>query len=160
MRVLGVDPGYDRLGAAILTYEDGKETCLFSTCLETPKTLPFPDRLKLLGDMLNQLIAENKPTHLGIETLYFNTNQKTAMAVAEARGVVLYLARQHNLMVFEYTPQQVKVAVTGHGGSTKDAVATMLPKICVGVGTAKHDDEYDAIAVGLTCLVSVRTIST
>ena len=156
MKVIGIDPGYDRMGVAVLEKIDGKETCLFSTCVETEKTETIAERLAQLGNELTDIIATHHPTVLAIETIFFNKNIKTAIAVAEARGVILYLAASHHLPVFEYSPQQIKVAATGYGASNKDAVTDMVKKFVNNIPDQALDDEYDAIAVALTCLVSER----
>ncbi len=156
MRILACDPGYDRLGVAVLERQDGVEQLLHSACITTSKTADFPDRLVEMGVGFAALLAKYAPTHVALETLYFSKNAKTAIAVAEARGVLLYLARRADCVIVEYTPQQVKVAVTGHGGSDKRQIAAMLPRLLSGVREGALDDEYDAIAVGLCALASIR----
>ncbi|MCX6755818.1 MAG: crossover junction endodeoxyribonuclease RuvC, partial [Candidatus Nomurabacteria bacterium] len=99
---------------------------------------------------------EYKPTALAIEKLFFTTNQKTVMGVAEARGVIVYSAIKHGLKIFEYTPPQIKIAVTGYGKSDKSAVMSMVPKLIKIEKIIKSDDELDAIAIGLTCLACER----
>lgn len=152
MRVLGIDPGYDRLGAAVLEGTHGNETLVHSRCIETDRTDSIADRLLQLGDAIAELISTYEPDMVALETLFFNKNQKTAIAVAEARGVVLYLARTAGCDVAEFGPQEIKIAVTGYGNSDKDAVRHMLSHLVSGIPDAALDDEYDAIAVGLTCL--------
>ena len=115
MRVIAVDPGYDRMGVAILEQRDGRECIVHSECITTDKTEDLPSRLAALGARFSELLAEFDPDALGIETLFFNANQKTGIAVAEARGVVLFLAKTHGCAVHEFGPQEVKVAVTGYG---------------------------------------------
>lgn len=152
MRVLGIDPGYDRLGVAIMEREDGKEKLLHSACVETPKNAEFADRILLLGDAVEKLLQEYTPDAVGIETLFFNKNQKTAIGVAQARGVVMYLAKKHGCAVYEFGPQEIKIAVTGYGKSDKDAVTLMVKRLVIDIPEHALDDEYDAIAVGVTCL--------
>jgi len=156
MRIIGIDPGYDRLGIAILDGTVHSHELIFSTCIETDKKLPLSKRLQTIGNELEKAIKKYSPERLGVETLFFNTNQKTALAVAEARGIILYVAEQGGLATFEYSPQAIKIAVTGHGGSAKEQVEAMLHKLIVGIKKDALDDEYDAIAVALTCLVSER----
>jgi crossover junction endodeoxyribonuclease RuvC len=154
MRVLAIDPGYDRLGLAILEKNDGEDSVCYSNCFQTDKVRPFEERLHAVGKEVSHIIEKYEPNVLAIETLFFNTNQKTAMRVAEVRGMIIYQALMSNMNIFEYTPLQVKVAVTGHGQSSKKQVITMVERL-ISVGeNAKHDDEYDAIAVGLTHLAS------
>ena len=152
MKVIGIDPGYDRLGVAIIEKQNGRETVLFSTCIETDKKQTLPERHKAAGDALQSILATYQPDLLGIETLFFNKNVKTAIGVAEARGVILYLAQAAGCRVVEVSPQQVKVAVTGYGKSDKEAVWTMVKRLAAGVPETALDDEYDAIAVGITAL--------
>lgn len=152
MRVLAIDPGFDRCGAAVLEYVDGKEQLLFSTCILTDKTASLPHRLATLGTELESIIATYAPTTLGIETLFFNKNITTGIGVAQARGVVLYIAELHGLTIYEHGPQEVKVAVTGYGASDKSAVYAMVTRLIKNIPEKAKDDEYDAIAVGITTL--------
>ena len=158
MHILGIDPGFERLGVAVVAKEKAsKETLVFSECFKTSKDLPFTERLTLLGNHLQEIISQYQPTHLGIETLYIETNQKTAMRVSEARGVILYIAAKNGLKICEYTPLQIKAAVTGYGKADKRAVMDMVPKL-IKI-TADHtmiDDELDAIAIALTTTASER----
>jgi crossover junction endodeoxyribonuclease RuvC len=156
MKVIGIDPGYDRFGIAILERVNGKETVIHSSCATTDKKAPFPDRLRTVGDALAAAIATYQPKALALEQLFFNKNVKTALGVAEARGVALYVARSHNLPIFEYSPQAVKIATTGYGKSEKKQVEEMLFRLVNNVPKKALDDEYDAIAVALACLVSER----
>jgi len=156
MRVLGIDPGYDRCGISILEKVGGKESIIISECIETsPKDL-FEDRLVVIGRRVRSFIADYNPESLSIEKLYFNTNQKTAMHVAEARGVLLFTAREAGLSISEYTPGQIKVAITGHGAADKRQVIDMLRRLVRIDHEIRHDDEWDAIAVALTHLAHVR----
>ena len=152
MRVIGIDPGYDRLGVAVIEKQDGHETVLFSTCIETNKQHTLPQRHKVIGDALQEILQEHQPDLLGIETLFFNKNVTTAIGVAETRGVVLYLAQVAGCHVCEVSPQQVKIAVTGYGKSDKQAVWTMVKRLARNVPETALDDEYDAIAVGIAAL--------
>lgn len=155
MRIISIDPGYERLGIAIL--EKGKkETLLFSECFKTKATLPFVDRLELVGKEVARIIGEYSPKALAIENLFIETNQKTAMRVAEVRGAILYQARILGLQIYEYTPLQVKVATTGYGKATKTQVMTMVKKLVSGAENIKQDDEMDAIAIGLTHFAYTR----
>lgn len=152
MRVIGIDPGYDRLGVAILEFENGKESLLFSTCIETDKKLNLNERLFTIGNQLTKIIKEYQPDTLAIETIFFNQNRKTAIGVAEARGLIIYLAQQNNCQVYEFGPQEIKIAVTGYGKSDKSAVIDMVKRLVINVPETALDDEYDAIAVSITCL--------
>lgn len=152
MRVISVDPGYDRIGVAIMDFTDNKELLLHSECITTDKLTSLPERIFLLGTRFEELLQQYSPTALGIETLFFNKNQKTAIGVAQARGTLLYLARTHDCAIYEFGPQEVKVAITGYGKSDKRAVIDMIMRLVPNAPPDALDDEYDAIAVGITCL--------
>lgn len=156
MRILACDPGYDRLGVAVLEKENGKEHLLYSTCVTTDKALPLPERLCAIGEAFRSLIAEYRPDGVALETLFFNKNAKTALAVAETRGVLIFLARSQGCSIHEYAPQEVKVAVTGYGKSDKSHVTDMVRRLIPSAPEEALDDEYDAIAVGITALASIR----
>lgn len=152
MRVISVDPGYDRLGVAVVEMENGSEKLIHSTCIETDKTQSLNDRLIFLGLEFKKLLDTYQPDTLGIETLFFNKNAKTAMGVAHARGIIIYLSQTNNCTVYEFGPQAIKVAVTGYGKSDKAAVIDMVKRLVPTSPSKALDDEYDAIAVGITCL--------
>jgi len=156
MRVLGIDPGYDRLGVAIIEKINSKETVIYSGCIETDKKSALSERLYTAGLALQKIISEYQPAAVGIETLFFNKNVKTAIGVAEARGMIIFLAKQANCLIFEHSPQQIKVAMTGHGRSDKQAVWEMVKRLVANVPGGALDDEYDAIAVGVTTLAHLR----
>ncbi len=158
MKVLGIDPGYDRLGVALLEGENGKEILLYSSCIETSKNAPLTERLFKVGNEVEKLLEVYKPEIVGIETLFFNKNQKTAIGVAQARGIIIFLAQKHNARVCEYGPQEIKVAVTGYGKSDKTAVIDMVKRLVSSVPEHAHDDEFEAIAVGLTTLAHNRHV--
>jgi crossover junction endodeoxyribonuclease RuvC len=159
MRILGIDPGYERLGIAVVEKQNGKEILLHSECFQTSAKTPFNERLGLLGEKIREIIKEYEPDALSIETLMFNTNQKTAINVAEARGVVIYEAVRKNLSVFEYSPLQIKIAITGYGRSDKTQVTEMVKRLISIPKKDAKDDEYDAIACALTGFASYKTLS-
>lgn len=156
MRVLAVDPGYDRLGVAVMEHDGHKEQLLYSACVETDKAADLADRLHQLGETFQRLLTEYQPSCIGIETLFFNKNQKTAIGVAQARGIILYLAKTAGAEVKEFGPQEIKVAVTGYGKSDKAAVIDMVQRLIPSAPKKALDDEYDAIAVGITTLAHHR----
>lgn len=151
VRILGIDPGFDRLGVAVIDKEGAQEIFIHSLSVTTSPKDPFPERLLLIGKTLKEIITTYKPDHLAIETLFVTKNQKTAMLVSQVRGVIIYLAYLGGLEVFEYSPPQIKSAITGYGKSTKDDVAFMVSKI-LHKSFPKNtlDDEVDAIAIALT----------
>ena len=156
MRLIGIDPGYGRLGVAVVERKRDGEHLLFSVCLTTAKTLAFPKRLLTLGQALEKIIKKYQPAGLALEDLFFAKNRKTAMAVAETRGMIIYLAAKHKLIITTHAPNTVKLAVTGHGHADKNQMMLMFPKLIQIEKTIKHDDEFGAIAVALTALVQQR----
>jgi len=152
MRVLGVDPGYDRVGLSVLEYVSGKEHIIYTTCLETDRALTLAERYQIVGDTVAEIITTHKVDTLGIETLFFNKNVKTALQVAEARGVILYVAQSAGCTIYEFSPQAIKIATTGYGNSDKSAMIVMVKQLIPTAPAKALDDEYDAIAVGITCL--------
>jgi len=153
-RIIGIDPGFDRCGVAILEGGKSNQSLLFSTCITTSSKDAHEERLKVLGEEIAKVIKKWKPESLAIEKLFFNLNVRTALKVAEARGVILYEAARAGIEVYEYSPQDVKIAVTGYGRASKDQVETMAIKILGMKSTPRHDDESDAIAMGITHLAS------
>lgn len=152
LRVLAIDPGYDRVGVAIMELNSGKESLLYSTCIETNAKDTLITRIHHIATTLEGIINTHSPNTLAIETLFFNKNAKTAIGVAQARGVIVYVAQKAECAVYEFGPQEIKVATTGHGGSDKAAMIAMVRRLVPLAPVAAHDDEYDAIAVGITCL--------
>lgn len=147
IRVIAVDPGYERLGIAIIEKSGGaKEELVFSECFKTSAKLSHEKRLALLGQEIKKVIEKYEPTDMAIEELFFSGNQKTAMKVSEARGVIIYEASLKNLNVYEYKPMEIKIAVTGYGKSTKNQVIAMVKRLIKTPEKTKIDDEFDAIA--------------
>lgn len=152
MRVISIDPGYDRIGIAVLELKNNTEKLIYSSCIETDKSQPLHERLVFLGDQFSNLVKKYSPNALAIEKIFFNKNIKTAIGVAEARGMLLYIAQINGCGVREFGPQEIKIAVTGYGKSDKKAVIDMVKKLIPSSPKEALDDEYDAIAVGITYL--------
>lgn len=151
MKILAIDPGVERVGIAILEKERGqKEQLIHSECFKTSAKLSHVERLALIGEKMKQLIDTHHPEALAIEKLFFETNVTTAMHVSEARGTILYVCVSLGLRIFEYTPLEIKVAVTGYGKSDKKAVMAMVPRLIRIEKERVGDDEMDAIAIGIT----------
>lgn len=151
--ILGIDPGFERLGISIISKQKGKkEVLIHSECFKTKATIPFNKRVGQIGDQIENIIKKYKPSILGIENLFLTTNQTTVMRVAETRGVIIYLAEKNNLLIREYTPLQIKMAVTGYGKADKKQVMSMVSKLINLNGIKTSDDELDSIAVGLTTI--------
>lgn len=151
MRVLAIDPGYDRLGVAVLEGDPSRPVLVMSDCVVPAKAAPAL-RLAEITVAVRTAIEQHAPDVLGIEKLFFSVNKKTALGVAEARGTILATAGLAKLPVVECSPQEVKLAVTGHGTADKRAIAIMLPKLVTLSPKKRFDDELDAIAVGITIL--------
>lgn len=152
MKVLAFDPGYERLGVAVVEKLGSKESLIYSDCIRTPGSMVFDDRLLVLGDAAEKLIKEYSPAAVALEEIYFQKNEKTATKIAEVRGLLSYIARKAGLPVHHFTPQEVKIAVTGYGKSDKAAVSMMVARLVRLPEKKRLDDEMDAIAIGLTCL--------
>lgn len=160
MRVLAIDPGYGRCGVAVLEKSTiGREIILYSDCIETPAGEEFSERLRTVTQACRELVRQYQPSHLAMEKLYFQKNQKTAMRVAEVRGALLQLAADSALEVTEYAPGEVKAAVTGDGRADKHAVAKILHALVRISKRIEHDDEYDAIAIGVTHFALINSRS-
>lgn len=153
-RVLAFDPGYERLGVAVLEREGSHEKLIYSDCIRTDAKLPFSERLGILGAAAEGLIEKFSPDAIAIEEVYFENNAKTATKVARVAGMLSYISSRFKLPLFEYTPLEVKVAVTGYGKSDKSAVTMMVQKLVIIPSKKRLDDEMDAIAIGITCLAS------
>ncbi len=158
--VLAIDPGFDRLGAAILARDGSKSLLLFSECIKTNPKDSRDQRLLVIGTRIREIIKKWKPQELAIETLFFNTNTTSAIGVAEARGVVIYEAAKAGLEIYEYGPQTIKVAVTGYGKADKIQMETMVKKLVTlpKQVSKRLDDEVDAIAVGICHLATKKSI--
>ena len=150
-KCIAIDPGYDRIGIAVF---DG-ETLLHSECF-VPDTKEFTERLTQLCGQVEKLIQEFKPESLAMETLFFSKNVKTALSVAEARGAIILTASKEGLSLSEYSPQEVKIAVTSSGNADKKQVIDMVERLLKLEPKKRLDDEYDAIAVGLCHQASSR----
>ncbi len=157
MRVLAIDPGFGRCGVAVIEKEDGKERLAYSDCIETSAKLPFPERLATVAEECVRLIKVYAPDAVAIEKVYFSNNQKTAMQVAEVRGALIGAASAAGVPVSEYTPGEVKSAAAGWGSADKTQVAKMIHLLVRIDKQIRHDDEYDAIAIGITHLARSRT---
>ncbi len=148
--ILGIDPGYDRLGWGIGTTNGQNWSNLHQGCIQTPKDLALFERYKLLQQQLKQIIKTHRPQIAVIESLFFFKNQKTALKVSEARGVILSTCFSENLALHEFTPLQIKQAVTGYGRADKKSIEKMV-RLQLNLGKEKIiDDALDALAVMMT----------
>jgi crossover junction endodeoxyribonuclease RuvC len=149
MKIIGIDPGYAIVGFGVLDYSYGKFTTLDYGSITTSASTPFPKRLREIYGDLCFVLDKFTPEFMAIERLYFTNNQKTAIEVAAARGVIILAAEQRNIKIREYTPLQVKQSVTGYGKALKPQVQEMIKKILKLYETPKPDDVADALAVGI-----------
>lgn len=154
-RVLGVDPGYDRLGLAVVEGDPSRPTHIWSDCITPAKGEPY-QRLAAVFTAVERAVREHNPDAVAIETLFFSTNKKTALLVAEARGAVLAACGKTNCPVIEFSPAHVKIAVSGYGSADKKAIGLMIPRLIELPKKKRLDDELDAIAVAIAGL-STRT---
>ena len=140
MIILGIDPGYAIVGFGIIKYEKGRLTVLDFGAITTPAGMEFTERLRCIHEDLSYLFEKYKPDAMAVEKLFFNTNKKTAVDVAQARGVILLTAKIHGAECFEYTPLQVKQSVVGYGRAEKKQVQEMTKQLLGLSAVPKPDD--------------------
>ncbi|MEI6304482.1 MAG: crossover junction endodeoxyribonuclease RuvC [Candidatus Taylorbacteria bacterium] len=149
--ILGIDPGYDRVGIAVINkLQKGREEVIYSDCFQTSSKDTIYDRLLSIGIEVARIIDTYSPDSLSIESLFITKNQKTAMRVSEARGIIIYQAISKGVPVSEYSPMQVKMSITGDGTSDKSRIQKMVKLLVKLPKKDTLDDEYDALAVALT----------
>lgn len=149
MIILGIDPGYGTIGFGVIEKERGNLKAIDYGVIQTPPSETLPVRLAMLDEALSKLIKKYAPDAVAVEELFFNTNITTGIKVAEARGVILLCAIRECGNLFEYTPLQVKQALTGMGRAEKKQVQYMV-KSLLGLKTEpKPDDAADALAVAV-----------
>jgi len=149
LRILGIDPGYAIVGYGIVEQNGMNFSVVSHGAVTTCAKEQFQKRLKCIYEDISFLIEKYKPDCVSIEKLYFNTNTTTAIDVAQARGVILLAAVNHGLPVFEYTPLQVKQAVTGYGRAEKHQVMEMVKSLLKLKAVPKPDDTADALALAI-----------
>lgn len=149
MIIIGIDPGYAIVGVGVVEYKGNKFRPIEYTAITTPAGMNTVDRLKKIYDEMTMLIDKHKPDSMAIEELFFNSNQKTAINVAQARGVILVAAANKGVPVREYTPLQVKQSVTGYGRADKKQMQEMVKLILHLNVIPKPDDAADALALAI-----------
>lgn len=149
MRILGIDPGFAITGYSIIDYIGNKFKLITSGAILTEAGESFPLRLEKIYNELYEIIENFNPESMAIEELFFNNNAKTAINVAQARGVILMTARIKKLSIFEYTPLQIKQAVTGYGRADKNQVQRMVKMILNEEKLPKLDDITDSMAIAI-----------
>lgn len=149
MRILGIDPGTAITGFGVIDKKGQKLSLVTAGVVRTPPKQALPDRLEVIYREVSSLIKECEPNQVAVEQLYFAKNVTTAMSVSHARGVVLLAARQAGLPIGEYTPLQVKQAITGYGKAEKSQIQAMVKNILGLEQIPKPDDAADALAVAI-----------
>ncbi len=149
MVIMGIDPGFAITGYGIVKYDGNKFSIIDCGAVTTNASMKFPQRLLVLGNRLEELIARYNPDAVAVEELFFNKNIKTAIAAAHGRGVALLAAARMGVDIFEYTPLQVKQSVVGYGRAEKCQVQQMVKVILNLPGIPKPDDVADALAVAI-----------
>jgi len=156
MKILGIDPGTARIGIGLINYTN-KKICLESfECLQTDSKKTTAERLNDLFGQLSKIIETSRPDVVAVEDLFFFKNLKTAIKVSQARGVILLAAAQKKIKVFEYTPLQVKQALTGYGRAEKNQVQQMVKAVLNLKENFQSDDAADALAVAICCAHSIK----
>lgn len=150
MRILGIDPGIGRMGWGVIENHKSKVTSIGFGCIETEPNSDVGGRLYALHDEVCRIIDEYHPDQMSIEDLFFSKNVKTAFSVGQARGVVLLAASQKNVPIHVYTPQQIKLAVTGYGKADKKQVGQMVKLLLHLPKIPTPDDTADALAIAIT----------
>ncbi len=156
---MGIDPGYAIVGFGVVDYTNNKFTTLDYGVVTTQAKTPFEDRLLKVYIEIREMLKKYSPDALAIERLYFTSNQKTAIDVAQARGVIVLAARSLEIPVYEYTPLQVKQAVVGYGKALKKQVMEMTRIVLKLENVPKPDDAADALAIAIChghCAGSLR----
>lgn len=156
MRILGIDPGTGILGFGVIEVTRGKSVLVDAGVIRTPAKQEDAIRLQTIYDELTEIIVDTKPSEMSVEKLFFAQNVTTAMTVSQARGVVLLCGQQAGLKIAEYTPLQIKQALTGYGRADKKQIQEMVRVILGLKETPKPDDCADAIAAALTHAQSMR----
>ena len=149
MRSLGIDPGFATIGFGLVEADRGQVHMETYGAITTPAGLPLSRRLYQIGTDMEDLIGQLKPDVISIEELFFNTNITTGIAVAHGRGVILYAAEKCGIPLYEYTPSQVKLAVTGYGKAEKRQVMDMTKRLLKLKAVPRPDDAADALALAL-----------
>lgn len=150
MVILGIDPGLATTGYAVISKErGGKLNSLDWGIIETNKTASFSHRLETIARDLNRLISRHRPDAAAVESLFFATNQKTALQVAQARGVILLTLQQKKIRLIEFTPLQIKSQITNYGHASKQQMQSMVKRLLGLKSIPRPDDAADALALAI-----------
>jgi crossover junction endodeoxyribonuclease RuvC len=161
--ILGLDPGTASTGYGAICVSGNRLRALEYGVMETPARVPLEQRLEMLFAQVSEVLERHRPEATAVESLFFNTNVRTALAVGHARGVTLLACSQAKCSVFEYTPQQVKLAVVGYGKATKDQVMEMVRVLLGLTEVPRPDHAADALGVAIchanTCGIREKVLS-
>jgi len=149
MRILGIDPGFAIVGFGLVETQPGQQRLLSCGIITTPAGTPLPERLLQISNDMQQLLETLKPDAMAVEELFFNNNITTGIGVAQARGVILAEGQRFGVEIFEYSPSEVKLAVTGYGKAEKRQVMDMTKRLLGLPSIPKPDDAADAVAIAL-----------
>ena len=149
MIILGIDPGYAIVGYGVIEYKNNHFIALDYGAIITQAKTPFNERLEIIFDRFNEVVARNKPEVMAIEKVFYNSNAKTVIDVSQARGVLMLAAQKNRLPVYEYTPLQVKQSVVGYGRAEKKQIQDMTKRILNLEKVPKPDDTADALAMAI-----------
>lgn len=160
MRIIGIDPGTGILGFGVIDVDDkGRLRLVDAGVITTPAKQADSDRLLTIYEELEQIIRETRPQIMAVEKLFFARNVTTAMSVSQARGVVLLLGKQNDMELHEYTPLQIKSAVTGYGKADKKQIQEMVRVLLSLETVPKPDDAADALAAAVCCSMSRKAVA-
>ena len=149
MRILGIDPGFGIIGFGVIDKSNSGLQVIDYGVITTPKEMQFNERLEVIYHSMNKIIETFSPDEVAIEELYFNNNITTGIKVAEARGIILLAFQQHRLPIYEYTPQDIKLALTGTGRADKSQMQFMVKTLLHLQKVPRPDDAADAVAIAL-----------
>ncbi|MDE6005625.1 MAG: crossover junction endodeoxyribonuclease RuvC [Oscillospiraceae bacterium] len=149
MRILGIDPGYAIVGFGVIDYAGTNFKPINYGAIITEAYMPFTERLCMIDSDMHEILETYQPDCMAIEKLYFTSNQKTAIDVAQARGILILNASKKNIPVYEYTPLQVKMSVVGYGKAIKKQVMEMTKNILKLNHIPRPDDAADALAIAI-----------
>ena len=156
MNIVGIDPGTNRIGYASLAGDRHRVTLIRAETIIIPSGKPLRERIHAMARALTTRLAEDRPDIVAVEKIFFSKNAKTAIAVAEARGIILLTASRAVRSIWEYAPNEVKLTVTGSGNAAKSQVRRMIELTLPGAKLPRGDDAIDAIAIALTGLYAPR----
>lgn len=155
-KILGIDPGFADTGFGIISQQNNKFEVLDYGSIKTAAKQKFPKRIAYIYQQVNSLIKKYRPDYIAVEKLFFHTNVTTAINVGQARGVVLLAAEEYKIPIYEYTPLQVKQALTGYGAADKKQLGQMVKSILNLDKIPRPDDASDALAVAICCFNSLK----